>query len=155
MAGARAFLVLATALSAAAAAQAQGEPSAFGEARLGSLTVVAGVVVATNEVEMRGGWLDGKAPCAAKRRLTVAAVIDYVPPAGKGRAVHRRGAFAAANCGEAGPNVGWTLRARAIGLGCPSGAWRPGHYSFSTTAAEPTKHLKAAASLLWQKTGRC
>src|SRR2546428_8833582 len=114
MAGVRAFLVLAAALSAAAAAQAQGEPSAFGEARLGSLTVVAGVVVSTNEVEMRGGWEDDRAPCAAKRRLTVNAVIDYVPSAGHARAVHRKGAFATPNCAEGGPNVGWTLRAKAV-----------------------------------------
>lgn len=155
MAGGRLAFALAAALVAAAVAQARGEPSAFGEARVGSLTVVAGVVLSTRDAEMRGGWEDDRAPCAARRRIAVTVVVDFVPSAGKARAVHRKGAFAVRNCTEGGPNVGWTLRAKAIGLGCPSGVWKPGHYSFATTAVDPTKQLRAAASLLWEKTGRC
>src|SRR5437660_1145336 len=116
MAGRRLAVALLTALAAAAAAQAQGEPAAFGVARLGSLSVVAGVVLSADDVEMRGGWLDARQRCAAKRRLSVTATIDYAPPVGNGLAAHRRAVFTVVNCAEGGPNAGWTLTAKGLGF---------------------------------------
>ena len=136
------------------AAVASGEPSTFGTARLGSLTVTAGVVVGPKDVDMRGVWNDPKVPCTVSRRLRVRVLIDRVV-GGKTQRIRRSGAFRDPNCAEGGPNVGFTLKARRIGLACPNGRWKPGLYHFLTRAKEPKRRLEAQASLDWTNGRRC
>jgi hypothetical protein len=136
------------------AAVASGEPSTFGIARLGSLTVTASVAVGPKDVDMRGVWNDTKVPCTVSRRLRVRVLVDRVAD-GKTQRIRRSGTFRDANCAEGGPNVGFTLKARAIGLACPNGRWKPGLYHFLTRAREPKKQLEASASLDWTNTRRC
>jgi uncharacterized membrane protein len=50
------------------AAVASGEPSTFGTARIGSLTVTASVFVGPKDVDMRGVWNDTKVACTTSRR---------------------------------------------------------------------------------------
>jgi hypothetical protein len=137
-----------------AAAVAAGEPSTFGIARLGSLTVTASVVIGPKDVDMRGVWNDPKVPCTVSRRLRVRVLIDRVV-GGKTQRVRRSGTFRDANCAEGGPNVGFTLKAHAIGLACPNGRWKPGLYHFLTRAREPKRQLEASASLDWTNNRRC
>jgi len=136
------------------AAVATGEPTSFGSARLGSLTVTASVLVSPKAVDMRGVWNDTKAACTASRPLRVSVLVDRVA-GGKTTRVRRAATFRDTNCAEGGPNVGFTLGARSIGLACPNGRWKPGLYHFLTRAREPKKHLEATASLDWTNTRRC
>jgi hypothetical protein len=129
------------------------EPTAFGTARLGTLTVTASVVVGAKAVDMRGVWNDTKVPCTVNRRLRVRVLVDRVA-SGKTKRVVRSGTFRDPNCAEGGPNVGFTLNARSIGLACPNGRWKPGLYHFLTRAREPKRNLEASASLDWQN-NRC
>src|SRR2546423_4098888 len=98
-------------------------PSAYAHAQLGSLSVVSGVLVSRTAVDMRGVWNDEHVPCSTNRRLTVRVIIDHQP---SGKRISRAGRFLDPNCAEGGPNVGFTLSARKIGLACPNGAWKPG-----------------------------
>jgi len=143
-----------TALLLGVAAAAGGEPSSFGTARLGTLTVTASILVSPKAADMRGVWNDTKAPCTESRRLRVRVLVDRVA-AGKTTRVRRAGAFRDANCAEGGPNVGFTLSARAAGMACPNGRWKPGLYHFLTRAKEPKRGLEASASLDWTNTRRC
>ena len=59
------------------------------------------------------------------------------------------------NCAEGGPNFGFDLSPRALGLGCASGRWRPGRYSLTTKATHVASGLIAQASLYRQVTRRC
>ena len=136
------------------AAVVSGEPAAFGTARLGSLTVTASVLVAAKAVEMRGVWNDTKVPCTVNRPLRVRVLVDRVA-GGKTTRVRRAGTFRDTNCAEGGPNVGFTLKARAVGLACPNGRWKPGLYHFLTRAKEPKRQLEASASLDWTNTRPC
>ena len=131
-----------------------GEPSAFGSARLGSLTVTASVFVTAKAVDMRGVWNDTKVPCTVSRPLRVRVLVDRVA-GGKTTRVRRAGTFRDPNCAEGGPNVGFTLRARTIGLACPNGRWKPGRYHFLTRSKEPKRQLEASASLDWTNTQTC
>ena len=47
------------------------------------------------------------------------------------------------------------LSARAVGMACPNGRWKPGLYHFLTRAKEPKRGLEASASLDWTNTRRC
>jgi len=143
-----------TALLLGVAAAAGGEPSSFGTARLGTLTVTASVLVSPKAVDMRAVWNDTKAPCAESRRLRVRILVDRVA-AGKTTRVRRAGTFRDGNCAEGGPNVGFTLGACAAGMVCPDGRWKPGLYHFLTRAKEPRRGLEASASLDWANTRRC
>ena len=136
------------------AAVASGEPSTFGTARLGSLTVTASVFVGAKDVDMRGVWNDTKVACTVSRPLRVRVLVDRVV-GGKTNRVLRSGTFPDTNCAEGGPNVGFTLKARSIGLACANGRWKPGRYHFLTRAREPTRKLEASASLDWTNTRRC
>jgi len=136
------------------AAVATGEPTAFGTARLGSLTVTSSVLLSAKAVDMRGVWNDTKVACTVSRPLRVRVLVDRVA-GGKTTRVRRAGTFRDTNCAEGGPNVGFTLRARSIGLACPNGRWKPGLYHFLTRAKEPKRELEAAASLDWTNTRRC
>jgi hypothetical protein len=136
------------------AAVGSAEPTAFGTARLGTLTVTASVVVGPKAVDMRGVWNDTKVPCTVSRRLRVRVLVDRVA-SGKTKRVVRSGRFRDPNCAEGGPNVGFTLTARAVGMACPNGRWRPGLYHFLTRAKEPKRGLEASASLDWQNSRPC
>lgn len=139
-------------LLAAVAASAAGEPEVFGSAKLGSLSVTSGAIVGPKSVDMRGVWIDDKRPCSETRTITVKAEIDYIPTA---KRVVKKGAFKTPNCAEGGPNMGWTIGAKSVGLACPKGTWKPGRYHFVTTTTETKSGLKAVASVGWAKTGRC
>ena len=130
------------------------EPTAFGTARLDSLTVTASVLVGPKTVDMRGVWNDTKVPCTVSRRLRVRVLVDRLA-GGKTKRVVRSGTFADSNCAEGGPNVGFTLKARSVGLACPNGRWKPGLYHFLTRAKELKRGLEASASLDWTNTRRC
>jgi hypothetical protein len=138
-------------------AGAQNEPSSYATAQIGTLKVVSGVVLAPKAADMRGVWLDDKVSCSVNRKLTVRAQIVVSPLSGAGPShrVSRSGTFLDVNCAEGGPNVGFTISAKAAKSACPSGTWKPGQYSFTTTTTEPTRKLKALASLGWTKRGRC
>jgi len=151
----RGAIILAATVVLVAAARAAEEPTAFGSARLGSLSVTSGVLVSGRAVDLRGVWNDTKVSCLANRRLRVRAVVDFVPARGKPRRFERTGTFRDVNCAEGGPNVGFTLTARRLGFACPSGSWKPARYNFVTQTTEPKRGLKATASLSWFKRGRC
>ena len=136
------------------AAVGGGEPSSSGTARLGSLTVTASVLAGAKAVDMRGVWNDTKVPCTVSRRLRVRILVDRVA-SGKTKRILRSGTFPDTNCAEGGPNVGFTINARAVGLACPNGRWKPGLYHFLTRAKEPKRELEASASLDWTNTRRC
>lgn len=59
------------------------------------------------------------------------------------------------NCAEGGPNFGYDLTARAAGMACPNGRWKPGYYSFVTTVRDRTSGLAAQASLHYEATRAC
>ena len=147
-------MITKTALLLVIAALGSAEPTTFATARLGTLTVTASVVVGPKTVDMRGVWNDTKVPCTVSRRLRVRVLIDRVA-SGKTKRVVRSGTFRDSNCAEGGPNVGFTISARAVGLACPNGRWKPGLYHFLTRAKEPKRGLEASASLDWTNTRRC
>ncbi|MGE5690193.1 MAG: hypothetical protein ACM33B_06520 [Pseudomonadota bacterium] len=156
----RIALLAAVALAAAGVAgaalhaSAPAETDAYGDARLGSLRVGSGVRMTARDADLRGMWIDESVACDTNRRLRVAVLIDWSRGVAH-RRVTRSGAFLAPNCGEGGPNVGFTLTARAARLACADGRWRPGRYSLMTTTTEPTKALRAAASLVLTATRPC
>ncbi len=128
---------------------------AISAARLGSLTVTSRALVSSGSVDLRGGWHDTKRPCRIERRLTVRVQVDYVTTAGK---THRKilsKTIATPNCADGAPSLGYTLTARMLGDSCPSGAWKPGQYTFVVKTTEQATKLQAIASLSWPKPGRC
>lgn len=130
-------------------------PTAAGDAKLGTLHVTSGIIVLPSSAELRGGWQDPKAGCATTRRLTVRADIYYRPFGKEGTHRRRSGTFRIANCAEGGPNVGFTLTARRLGYGCPSGRWQPGRLDFVVHTSEPSRGVTATASLSWANAVRC
>ena len=59
------------------------------------------------------------------------------------------------NCAEGGPNFGFDLVPRRIGLGCANGRWKPGRYSLVTRVTDVGTGLVAQASLYRQVTRAC
>ena len=147
--------VLALSLVAVGAAGAAGEPQVFAASRIGNLDVVSGVLVAPKSVDLRGVWVDPTHPCSEMRLLDVRATVDRVPFGGSGQRVSRSGTFRTQNCAEGGPNMGFTLNAKAIGFGCPNGRWKPGQYTFTTTSVDHRKRLRAVASVGWENRVAC
>jgi hypothetical protein len=150
-----AIVAAAAVLALAATAHAAGEPEVFAAAKLRTLTVTAGVLMSPKDVDMRGVWTDTQRPCSEQRKLSVRAQIDYVDRNGKTHRLILSKAFKDGNCAEGGPNVGFTVSAKTAVLACPNGRWKPGRYTFVTTASEPVKKLKATASVGWEKAGTC
>lgn len=148
-----AVLVLALALGAAAGAADQ--PSAFGMAQRGSFKVVSNVLVSPLGGEMKGVWLDGKRGCLDRRALRVSIQIDLVNASGKTTRIRRARTGRVENCAEGGPNFGFDLKPRALGMGCASGRWRPGRYSMITKTTDTASGLIAQAALYHQVTRRC
>lgn len=146
-----AVLVLGLAASAAAADQ----PAAYGVAQRGSLKVVSNVLISPTGGEMKGVWIDGTKGCRDRRTLRVAIHIDLVTPAGKTIRVKRSRTGFVDNCAEGGPNFGFDLKPRALGMGCANGRWRPGRYALSTTTTHVASGLAAQASLYYQVTRAC
>ena len=143
------------ALALASPATAVDEPGAFGMAQRGTLKVVAGVLLSERGGEMKGVWLDGKQGCLDRRTLRVAIQIDLVSPAGKTTRIRRARTGFVDNCAEGGPNFGFDLVPRTLGMGCANGRWRPGRYSLTTKVTHVASGLIAQASLYRQVTRRC
>jgi hypothetical protein len=150
----RALLVVLV-LGLAASAAAADQPAAFGMAQRGSLKVVSVVRIEPAGGEMKGVWLDGKKGCLDRRTLRVAIQIDLVSAAGKTTRVRRSRTGFVDNCAEGGPNFGFDLAPRALGMGCANGRWRPGRYSLNTKTTHVASGLIAQASLYYQVTRRC
>ena len=142
-------------LTLATSAIAADLPAAYGMAQRGSLKVVSVVRLEPSGGEMKGVWLDGKKGCLDRRTLRVAIHIDLVSPAGKTTRVRRSRTGFVDNCAEGGPNFGFDLSPRALGMGCSNGRWRPGRYSLNTKTTHVASGLIAQASLYHQITRRC
>ena len=142
-------------LGLAASATAADQPAAYGMAQRGSLKVVSVVRIEPTGGEMKGVGLDGKTGCLDRRTLRVAIQIDLVSPAGKTTRVRRSRTGFVDNCAEGGPNFGYDLAPRALGMGCANGRWRPGRYSLNTKTTHVASGLIAQASLYYQVTRRC
>ena len=151
-------IACAVALASAAAgiaAAAVEPPQAAGDARLDSLHVTSGIIVYAKSASLQGVWEDPRVKCSVSRRLTVRADVYYRPFGKTGSHRSRMGTFPDANCAEGGPNVGFTLTARQLGYACPNGTWKPGRIDFVVRTTEPTRGLRATASLSWANTQRC
>ena len=148
-------VLIGVALALAASAAAVDEPAAYGMAQRGTLKVVAAVLLTERGGEMKGVWLDGMKGCLDRRSLRVAIHIDLVSPAGKTTRVKRSRTGFVDNCAEGGPNFGFDLVPRVLGLGCANGRWRPGRYSMTTRTTHVASGLVAQASLYRQVTRRC
>jgi hypothetical protein len=149
------LLLAVLALAVTASALAADDPAAYGIAQRGTLEIVSNVLLAPAGGEMKGVWLDGKKGCLDRRTLRVAIQIDLVSPAGKTTRVKRSRTGFVDNCAEGGPNFGFDLRPRTLGLGCTNGRWRPGRYSLNTKTTHVASGLIAQASLYLQVTRRC
>lgn len=143
------------ALALAAPAGAADPPGTFGMAQRGSFKLVAGIILNDRGGEMKGVWIDAKQGCGARRTLQVSLAIDLVNDAGKTTRVKRTRRGAVDNCAEGGPNFGFDLAPRVLGLGCPGGRWKPGRYSMTTRVRDVRSGLLAQASLYHQVTRRC
>jgi hypothetical protein len=148
-------LVALVALVLAVPALAADEPGTFGMAQQGSLKIVSGVLLTDRGGEMKGVWLDAKKGCFAKRTLRVSIQIDLVSAAGKTTRSRRAKSGPVQNCAEGGPNFGFDLSPRTLGMGCASGRWKPGRYSMITKTTDTASGLIAQASLYRQVTRRC
>jgi hypothetical protein len=148
-------LVALIALLLAVPALAADEPGTFGMAQRGSLKIVSGVLLNDRGGEMKGVWLNANQSCFAHRTLRVSIQIDLVSAAGKTTRIKRSRTGRVGNCAEGGPNFGYDLQPRALGMGCASGRWRPGRYAMITTTKDLGSGLIAQASLYRQVTRRC
>ncbi len=144
----------ALAAGAVASAPAAAEPFAFGHAERGSLRVVSVASVAARSAELRGVWLDENVGCDQFRSLRVGALIDF-SRGSTTRTIRRGRVGAVRNCAEGGPNFGFTITARAAGLACPNGRWRPGFYSFVTRTTHRATRISALVSLAWENRSAC
>jgi len=149
------LLALAIVVIMAAPAAAADEPSAYAVAQQGSLKVVADVLLEPRGGEMKGVWLNDALPCSARRLLVVRIDIDLVRPGGTTSRVRRSRSGRVDNCAEGGPNFGYELDPRALGLGCADGRWAPGRYAMTTRVSDTATGLRASASLYRQVTRRC
>jgi hypothetical protein len=138
-----------------AAAVAADQPGTFGMAQRGSFKLVAGVLLSERGGEMKGVWIDAKQKCSIRRTLRVAVDIDLVNPNGSTTRVKRSRRGPVDNCAEGGPNFGFDLAPRKLGLGCAGGRWKPGRYAMTTRVTDVRTGLVAQASLYRQVTRRC
>ena len=138
-----------------AAALAADQPGTFGMAQRGSFKLVAGVLLTERGGEMKGVWIDAKKTCKVRRMLRVAIDIDLVNPNGTTTRVKRSRRGAVDNCAEGGPNFGFDLAPRTLGLGCSGGRWKPGRYAMTTRVTDVATGLLAQASLYRQVTRKC
>lgn len=148
-------LLAVLALVLAGSAAAADWPGTFGMAQRGSLKIVSGVLLSSKGGEMKGVWLDAKQGCLVRRTLRVEMSIDLVSAAGGTTRVKRSRSAAVDNCAEGGPNFGFDLAPRTLGMGCADGRWRPGRYSMTTKTTDVRSGLIAQASLYHQVARRC
>jgi hypothetical protein len=148
-------LIVVLALVFAASAGAADWPGTFGMAQRGSLKVVSGVLLNPKGGEMKGVWMNATQGCLVRRPLKVEIHIDLVSAAGKTTRIKRSRSASVDNCAEGGPNFGYDLAPRALGMGCADGRWRPGRYSMTTKTTDVRSGLIAQASLYHQVTRRC
>jgi hypothetical protein len=139
----------------AAAAPAMAEPDVFASARDGDLLVSSSILVFAKGADMRGGWVDESIGCDQFRRLNVSIIVERVPFHGRARIVRKDKSRIVGNCAEGGPNMGFAVKARGIGMGCADGRWKPGRYSFATTTEFDLTGLEAIASLGWTTRRAC
>ncbi|MBD0290762.1 MAG: hypothetical protein ICV74_05850 [Thermoleophilia bacterium] len=135
-------------------ALASHEPFAFGDASRGSLRVVSGAFVGSSAADLRGVWLDETKSCNTWRSLRVRVLVDY-SRGSVTRRVRRERTGAVRNCAEGGPNFGFSLGARRIGLACPNGRWKPGFYTFVVRTLHRATGIEATVSLAWPNRVRC
>lgn len=147
------FAVLALVLVSSAAAADW--PGTFGMAQRGSLKIVSAVLLNPKGGEMKGVWLNAKEGCLVRRTLRVEMSIDLVSTAGKTTRVKRSRSSGVENCAEGGPNFGYDLAPRELGMSCASGRWRPGRYSMTTKTTDLRSGLIAQASLYHHVTAPC
>lgn len=146
------------ALAASVAAAAGGgvdRPAATATAQQGALKVVSRALLGAGGGELMGTWLNPRVGCAATRKLTVSVELDLVLPSGA--TVRRRPPAKTgrvANCAEGGPNFGFVVRAKRLGMACANGNWRPGRYSIGVKTRDAATGLAAHAFLYHQVT-RC
>jgi hypothetical protein len=139
---------------AATAAAAGPEKTAFGIAKSGDLQVSSSAIMLPRAAELRGGWLNEAISCLETRTLQV--TVDIFWSRGtSSRHIQRTRTMTVENCAEGGPNVGFTLNAKANGFGCANGNWKRGDYSFQTRTVEQSSGLEATAVLILTKTARC
>ena len=143
-------LVIASALAFAASALAADLPDATAMAQRGSLKLVARVLLnsdLTRSAELKATWLDAKQPCDVSRKLRVSYRIDLV----RGAVTTRRRPAAKTglvmNCSEGGPNFGFDVTARGLGMACANGSWKPGYYSIEVRALDLRSGLSVSAFL--------
>lgn len=152
----RIVLVVASALAFAATALAADEPSSTATAQRGTLKVVARALLDERGGELKATWLDAKQRCDVGRRLRVSYGIDLVSRSG---ATTRRLPAARTgtvqNCAEGGPNFGFDVTARRLGMACASGRWKPGYYSIEVRALDVRSGLSVAAFLYRTVTKAC
>jgi hypothetical protein len=135
-------------------ALAADRPTATGMAQRGTVKVVSRVLLDNRGGELKGVWFDSRRPCTARRTLRVSYLADLVVGA---KTTRKRGVRSGLvpNCAEGGPNFGFDVTARGLGMACPSGRWKPGFYSITVRTFDATSGLTASASLYYQETRRC
>ena len=148
------FLPVVLLAAGAAVASAADLPSATGMAERGSLKVVSRALLDPKGGELKGVWLDARRSCAARRTLRVSYLVDLVRG---GTTTRRRAARSGVvqNCAEGGPNFGFDVTARGLGMACPSGRWKPGFYTFVVRTRDVASGLRATATLSYQETRSC
>lgn len=129
-------------------------PSATAVAERGSQKVVARVLLSERGGELKATWYDTRRPCTAERRLRASYLVDLVA-GGKTTRRQRARTGPVPNCAEGGPNFGFDVTARRLGMACPSGRWKPGRYAIVVRAYDAVSGLRAVASLYHQETRRC
>jgi hypothetical protein len=130
------------------------DPGTFAVARDGQLIVVSSVILGKRTVEMMGGWNSDAAPCDRMRRLDVEILVDRVR---RGNTTRFRDDVSARvqNCAEGGPNLGFQLTATDLGMACPDGTWRRGHYTFVTDTLHRRRGLRAVGDLFLAQREPC
>jgi hypothetical protein len=135
----------------AVALAAADRPAATAMAQRGTLKIVSRVLLDDRGGELKGVWLDVRQRCNVQRTLRVSYDIDLVLPGG--RTIRRRPAARTGpvgNCAEGGPNFGFDVTARALGLACPSGSWKAGRYSIGVHTLDVRSGIAAQANLYHQ-----
>jgi hypothetical protein len=144
-------VALAGLLLLAAPAAAVDRPAATAMAQQGTLKVVSRVLLDDRGGELMGTWLNTRQACSATRRLRVSYELDLVLP--NGRTLRRRPPAKTGpvqNCAEGGPNFGFSVRARPLGMACANGRWRPGRYSIGVRTLDLRSGIAAHAHLYHQ-----
>jgi hypothetical protein len=137
-----------------APAAAVADPNTFASAQRGKLLVSSSALVTNRNAEMMGGWTNENVACNVDRRLTVRILIDRVRGGNTDR-FSRKKTGRVTNCAEGGPNFGFTISARAAGMACPDGTWKPGLYDYVTNTFHHSSRLRAIGTLFFRRSDPC